>query len=79
MHPDIPFILDETVRFYITLDVMGIHGVGSHAHRLLNRGPPQHFFLGHDKFTYHPACFTHIDLVRPVAIVDELVLGQSPP
>ena len=78
MHADIALILDKAIRFDIALNIMGIHGIRAHSHRLFHRRFPQYLILSHNKITHHPACFTHINLVGPMPVVAKLIPGISP-
>ncbi len=75
---DISFVLHVAFRRHIALDVVRVHAVRAHADRLGSGSAFQQFVLRHHVAADHASRFADVDLVRPVPVVDELVLGQSP-
>ena len=75
---DVAFVLHVTFGRHVPLHVVRVHRVRAHADRLGRRPPFQQFVLGHHVPADHPPRFADVDLVRPVAVVDELVPGEAP-
>ena len=75
---NVPFILDRPLRRDVALDIVGVHVVRAHADRILHNAHTTAIELGHNVVRHHTACFAHVDRVRPMVVVDEFVLGQSP-
>ena len=62
----------------VPLHVVRVHGVRAHAHRFRGFAFSEAILLCHHVPAYHPARLAHVDLVRPVAVVREFVLGEAP-
>src|SRR6185503_6521517 len=38
----------------------------------------EEFVFGHDENAFHAPRLAHVDLIRPIAVVGELIFGQAP-
>ena len=77
-HADVAFVLHIAFRGHVAAYVVGIDGVGPHAHRVRRRLPLGQFVLGHHEGADHATGFADVDLMGPVAVVLELVFRQAP-
>ena len=62
----------------VALDVVRVDAVGAHADRIGRRPAFQQLVFGHDVGADHPPRLPHVDLMRPVPVVGELVARQPP-
>ncbi len=75
---DVPLVLHEAILGHVALHMVRIHGIGAHPDRLGRLQPAEAVVLGHHVDAEHPPGLADIDLVGPVAVVGEFVLGQPP-
>ena len=75
---DVAFVFEETFGGDIALHVVGIHGVDALADAVFDFGLSFDVMFGDHVLTNHAAGFANVELVGPVAVVDKLILGESP-
>ena len=74
----VAFVADVAFRIDVALGVVRIHRVGGQADGIVRDVPAPAIVLRHHVIGDHPPRLADIELMRPIAVVDELVLGQAP-
>ena len=72
---DIALVADESFLGHEALDVVRVHLIGAHANGVFDDFDAAAVLLGHHVVGDHAAGFADVELARPVAVIEELVLG----
>ena len=75
---DVAFVADVAVLGDVALGVVGVHVVGAHADGVGGGEAGGEVVFGHHEVADHAAGFADVDLVGPVVVVGEFVLGEAP-
>src|SRR5690606_20046100 len=73
----VPLVTRHAI-YHQALSVVRVHGVGSHSDAVFHRDLTANIVLRHDILAHESPRFTHIELMRPAARIQELVTAVTP-